>query len=54
MTFDEQRLPATVGPLDDCPDVVAILLELELVAHGVDNEDAIENLQDQINAITWH
>ena len=54
MISDEQRMPATVGPLDDSPDVVAILIELQLVGHGDDSEAAIEDLQDQLDAITWH
>lgn len=47
-------MPATVGPLDDSPVVVAILEELELVGHGVDSEEAIDDLQSQVDAIVWH
>lgn len=46
--------PAEVGRLDDGFEVVAILDALELVGHGVDNEGAIDDLQAQLDAITWH
>lgn len=46
--------PAEVGRLDDGSEIVAILDALELVGHGIDDEAAIEDLQAQVDAITWH
>lgn len=49
-TFD-----VTVGARDDAPGCVAVLDDLpEFVGQGEDEDAAMDDLLEQINALTWH
>lgn len=49
--------PASVGGLDDCPSpTVCALFDAipEIVGHGETEAEAVDDLLDQLEAVTWH